>query len=286
MSGKTLHAGLVEGLRGWIRAGAQRGCVRKGAVSKTSYRTWLAAAFLAALVFLSVSAPVVATEGSESAVTLNQSVSLQDEPPVEATSSRVDASLAENNAAARPAAMARPESEGSRPIRRGRTGSAHSADPPDAFLGGYRGVIGATAVVLLCIGLLFALVRRWMPAARGPDPRILTVVARAPLSPKHAIALVRLPRRFVLVGFGPEGVSVLSEITDADEAADLASVTLSGRKRFDDVLSAEIRDFADASHEAAAEGAGQTTATPSAVRDLLRRVRGLQNQRDPAGTSA
>ena len=50
---------------------------------------------------------------------------------------------------------------------------------------------------------------------------VLKLVARANLSPKHQMFLVRMGNRLVLVGAGPQGLTTLSEITDAEEATKL-----------------------------------------------------------------
>lgn len=76
----------------------------------------------------------------------------------------------------------------------------------------------------IVVGLIFAL--GWLVKRLGGGKAVsgggaLRLVARANLSPKHQIFLVRLGKRLVLLGAGPQGLATLSEVIDGDEVADL-----------------------------------------------------------------
>ncbi|MCK4602364.1 MAG: flagellar biosynthetic protein FliO [Phycisphaerae bacterium] len=49
----------------------------------------------------------------------------------------------------------------------------------------------------------------------------MAVIARANLTPKHQMVLVRMGRRLLLLGCGSEGVAALTEITDSQEIEEL-----------------------------------------------------------------
>ena len=66
---------------------------------------------------------------------------------------------------------------------------------------------------------------------------MLDVLARATVSPRHQLLLVRLGHRLVLVGQSPASLTALSEVTDAGEVAALieAASTGSGLKHVTDI---------------------------------------------------
>ncbi|MDP6544095.1 MAG: flagellar biosynthetic protein FliO [Phycisphaerae bacterium] len=81
--------------------------------------------------------------------------------------------------------------------------------------------LGALAVVVLLIFVARIMLKRFGPVS-GPQRReVLDVLARASVSPRHQLLLVRVGRRVVLVGQGPSSLTTLSEVTDADEVAAL-----------------------------------------------------------------
>jgi flagellar biogenesis protein FliO len=89
-------------------------------------------------------------------------------------------------------------------------------------LDGWVRTIGAMAVVVVLILLARWGLRKLGPAAAGGrGGKGLDVLASVSLSPRHQLRLVRLGRRVVLVGVGPEGLAALSEVTDPAEVADL-----------------------------------------------------------------
>lgn len=84
----------------------------------------------------------------------------------------------------------------------------------------YRTGLGATAIVVATILALFATVRRWLPRSVAPNSHAIHVAARVPLSPRHSLALVRVGRRYLLLGLSPDHVSTVCEITDELEVAE------------------------------------------------------------------
>lgn len=87
----------------------------------------------------------------------------------------------------------------------------------------------ALAVVVLLIFVARIMLKRFGPVS-GPRRReVLDVLARATVSPRHQLLLVRVGRRVVLVGQGPSSLTTLSEVTDSQEVAALIE-TASGAK--------------------------------------------------------
>ncbi len=83
-------------------------------------------------------------------------------------------------------------------------------------------VVGITVLLAVCGGVA-AVARRG--STRGGSAAI-TVVSRTHLSPKHSVYLLRVGRRSLLVGTGPQGAPVL--IGELDELADIAPEPLPG----------------------------------------------------------
>jgi flagellar biogenesis protein FliO len=73
---------------------------------------------------------------------------------------------------------------------------------------------GITLVLAVC-GVVVAAVRRL--SSQGPAAAI-RVVSRLSLSPKHSVYLLRVGRRVLLVGAGPQGApTLISELDDLTE---------------------------------------------------------------------
>lgn len=104
----------------------------------------------------------------------------------------------------------------------------------------YRSAVASLVIVLLLLGGVYWVVRRWVPIAKAPDNRVIQVVARTAISPKQGLALVRFGRRFVLVGTSPDRMDVLADVSDPAEVADLVmQLGGAGRQRrghFDKLL--------------------------------------------------
>jgi hypothetical protein len=83
-------------------------------------------------------------------------------------------------------------------------------------------IVGITLVLAIC-GAVAAVARR---GATRASSRAVTVVSRTHLSPKHSVYLLRVGRRSLLVGTGPQGAPAL--IAELDEFADIAPETTPG----------------------------------------------------------
>ena len=150
----------------------------------------------------------------------------------------------------------------------------------------YRSGIGALALVLGLIGALVWALRRWVPATRGGESRMIRVVGRVPLSPKHSAALLSVGRRFVLVGMSAERVNTLCEISDAEEVAELSlragTATAPDAEGFERLLVEEAADYRhDLLEEVKEPGSKAAGAVwiRKPLSDLLHRLRALQSAR-------
>ncbi len=149
----------------------------------------------------------------------------------------------------------------------------------------YRTGGGALVVVLVLVGVLFAVVRKWSPSVRGGESGVMKVVSRTALSPRHSLALVHLGRRLVLVGISPDRVDAVTEVTDAEEVAELSArlaLPMSGAKTpFGHLLSDETLQYApvasDPPHRPASTRTRGGVSTAS-LRDLLHRLKALQSK--------
>ncbi len=147
----------------------------------------------------------------------------------------------------------------------------------------YRTGFGSLAIVLLLVGSVAWAARRWLPGSRMREDGMLRVVARASLTPKSNVALLRLGRRFVLLGVSGERVSMLSEITDPEEVSELAlrvgSTPTISRSVFDRTLDAESMDYQHAEPKASADvapPARRRVRKSASLQDLLAKIRTLQ----------
>lgn len=196
-------------------------------------------------------------------VSLNRSVSL--EPTAEPPKPRGEVTPGRSAETARQPVDSARSSRRSLGPRRGRGLTAVLPDESPWYASG----LGALAVVLVLIGSGTWAVKRWIPAARRADHRLLRVVARTGLSPKHSMNLVRVGRRFVIVGVSGDRMTALADITDPDEVAELVeridaspAATPTG---FDDLLRSETGHYLDVAPDVAAH--------PSRLADGLRRGR-------------
>jgi flagellar biosynthetic protein FliO len=111
----------------------------------------------------------------------------------------------------------------------------------------YRTGIGALGIVLASIVAAVWAFKRWVPAVRAADGGLLRVVGRTSLTPKHSLALVRMGRRFVLVGVSGDRLSRLCEVSDPEEVAELAARagigTTPSTNAFDNLLLHEAASY-------------------------------------------
>ena len=144
----------------------------------------------------------------------------------------------------------------------------------------YRGGLGALAIVLGLVGAAAWAVRRWVPAARIAGSAGLRVVGRTSITPKHSVALVRVGRRFVLVGVSPERMTALCEVNDPDEVAELAvHAGIAGDRSdeaFDKVLLNEATVYAEGGSVEVATPRPDPRGSGRPLNDLLNRLKTLQ----------
>jgi flagellar biogenesis protein FliO len=224
-------------------------------------------------------------------VALNQPVSIDGTQAAAASAVTATPDTPANEAAGPDAALRRAK----RPSRtsgggdaarlaRGVDGDARLSLAPSAPW--YRSGLGALAVVLALIGGLVWALRRWVPATRSGESRIIGVVGRASLSPKHSAALIRVGRRFVLVGMTGEQVSALCEISEPEEVAELSirtdTVTAQEAESFERLFIEEAADYRQPVVDEVKDAgltAAETVRTRKPLCDLLRRLRTLQSIR-------
>lgn len=99
--------------------------------------------------------------------------------------------------------------------------STQTDSPPTDSYGAWGRLLAAMAIVIGLIVALGWLVKRLGGSKSLGSTGALKLIARATLSPKHQMFLVRMGNRLMLIGAGPQGLATLSEITDAGEAAQL-----------------------------------------------------------------
>jgi len=112
------------------------------------------------------------------------------------------------------------------PVASLRTGELENTPLGDAFRakgsgGGYLQTLAALAGVAGLIIAVRLLGRRRGAMGRAARGGAMEVIARTPVGPKQQLLLVRLGRRVVLVGAGPNGFAALGEVCDAQEVNEL-----------------------------------------------------------------
>lgn len=157
----------------------------------------------------------------------NVGVSLSEEeppvPPSDAISAETSAKETPLSAVAESRTFRRSESF---QTRHAKAPAASDVDPGGgaSALPWYRSGMAATAAVLGLIYLVYRMARRYVPGAVRTDHGVLTVAARTMVGPKQSVALLQVGRRrYVLVGISGDRMTALSELTDADEVAELAA---------------------------------------------------------------
>jgi flagellar biogenesis protein FliO len=108
------------------------------------------------------------------------------------------------------------------PVRRSRAETVVGGERPvtSAF---DVGSLVALGVVLLIVVAVFWFLRKLVPSLRHVDHAALQVVARASVSPKHNVALIRLGRRYILIGVGGDRMNRLCEVSEPQEVAELTA---------------------------------------------------------------
>ncbi len=223
------------------------------------------------------------------AVAPNQSISLADGA---ATAPPDDPQVGSDSGAVRQpivdgaAGSEQREAAGRSMLLRRRAPEATLERPQDESKPWYRRGVGALGVVLGIVGVAFWALRRWVPSVRVSDSGIVKVVGRVAVSPKHNVALLRLGRRFILVGIAGERISTLAEVTDADEVAELVA-RVGGASEFEGFLGREVTAFEAESGEDAADAVEdrapvdrprRASLHASALTQLKNRLRSLQSK--------
>jgi flagellar protein FliO/FliZ len=81
--------------------------------------------------------------------------------------------------------------------------------------GWWPGMAGIALILAICGGIT-AVARRFAPP---PAAGAVQVVGRASLSPKHSVFLLKVGRKVLLVGAGPQGPpSLISELDDISDS--------------------------------------------------------------------
>ncbi len=232
-----------------------------------------------------------------SAVAPNQSVSITE---IDTSADVLPKHDVPNELAATEESLARDAVEPNEPVarphttmmrRRGTSRQASSDSIPTGLaVPWYRSGLVSLAVVLGVVAGVYWLTRKFVPAFRASDSSIVRVVARSALSPKHNVALLRIGRRFVLVGVSGDRMNTLSEITDAEEVAELVAKVGGGSGStagaFEKMMTREADAFdVDFDGGAADEEAGPMVPSRraglhgGALSQLKDRLRGLQKER-------
>jgi len=116
---------------------------------------------------------------------------------------------------------------------RGRTGATvgdlrergdddeHGKESPSPF-GPFLELVGGVLIVAVAGGLLVYFYRRFGGGMKGlRGSRAIEVLGRTALSPRHAVCLLKVGRRLVLVGMAGDRIAPISVIDQGDEVADI-----------------------------------------------------------------
>jgi len=115
-----------------------------------------------------------------------------------------------------------PGDTATRPVKKPEAQDGKSLSRDGGWGGGWLRTAGALALVIGLIFLARFALRRFAPGVgKSAAGDRIEVVARTNLSARQQLCLVRLGRRLLLIGSGPEGMRTLAEITDPAEVADL-----------------------------------------------------------------
>ena len=181
----------------------------------------------------------------------NQSLSIEDEPgdpPNRAEGLTIDSGVT-GPGDSQSDAVGKKETTGSRTstiLGRKRTvsdGAIASSSAPTPW---YRTTLGALGLVLGLMGVVFFLLKRWVPSAKLGHGGAVRVVGRTVLGPKQSAVLLHLGHRIVLVGVSPDRVDRVCEIDGAEEVAAILAQSgfALGQSRFSTWLDRETAQFA------------------------------------------
>lgn len=152
-----------------------------------------------------------------------------------------------------------------------RTGQSASWRVADLFpLAGVLGLIALAAIVF----------RRYLPARglTGHAGGLLEVVARTPVSPKQSVVVVRVARRFLLLGVSPDRLTTLCILDDAQSTSEMMTEMVSQRP--DSSTNAFASSFVEEVSEFEMNGENEPAKMANGhVRGLLEKVRKLKHER-------
>jgi flagellar biogenesis protein FliO len=114
---------------------------------------------------------------------------------------------------------------------RSESGGRQLAKPAAAAgMGSLGTVAGALAVVLGLFVVVVWITRRVGPAGSAPLPKeAVELLGRTTVSGQHALQLVRVGSRLLLVALSPQGAATLTEITEPHEVERLTAICLRQR---------------------------------------------------------
>jgi flagellar biogenesis protein FliO len=164
-----------------------------------------------------------------------------------------------------PAGPLRAETPEDRPF----AASPTSSKPPSD--GYWPRVLLSLAAVAGLIVLARFLLKKANLSSRGLGKcAAMEVLGRSSLSMKHQLVLVRLGQRVLLLGLSPQGVNTLSELTAAQEIAQVLDSLRTGRgDEFLKTLQDKTAQFAEAdAREVGNAGTGAASAPGGSVRRL------------------
>lgn len=139
-------------------------------------------------------------------------------------------------------------------------------------------------LVLLAIGVLTFVARRWLPQARqaAGGGAAIQILARQHLSGKQSLCLVRLGRGLVLVGVTPDRISTVAQIQDPDDVAEVvARIEQTRGRSFTQTMTrfaGREADPVDTADDADAEPivrGGGLDSSQERIREMVRRVRAM-----------
>lgn len=243
--------------------------------------TCFAVAMAGAVSTRAQSDPVPPTHASS---TINQSLSLDDGSPVEPPERSDDAVRAEQAAESSGHNRQTPAANPSEPLILPQRGALASDEEGSRGFGSDSALniksLGALAVVLVLMVGAVLLLRRFIPSLRIADHAALRIVARAGLTSKQSLALVRVGRRYVLIGIGGDGLRCLCEIDDPEETAQLSAhfgIARPSPESFDQLLARELGDqSADRPPDNRIRSGGMENDTAQGLSGLRSRLRALK----------
>ncbi len=173
-----------------------------------------------------------------------------------------------------------------RPLVRSQPAQQNSAPAaaPEEGLGFTRVALSLVAVVGLILFLRWGGAKLFTGQGSPGSNGLMQVIARAPVAPRQQLMLVRVGRRLVVVANSAGQMTPLSEITDADEVAELLGQLKRdkepGTNRFASMFHRAESAFDETEAPAPPAAAGEQS--PAQVRaelnTLMEKVRGMARQ--------